>query len=259
MKIVLAILCCALSLYSFDQNRKFLIHLNVQDPFKYDETGTSGRLNVDELDEAAVCGMIIHGINETLQRTHKPKITQDSLLNKICFSGVETFAYSRFSKRKNWRKEQKNLDYALKITKSENKMFISYAFRVDLLDLSWKDKYYYDWRLKESDLDLYKGKKPKIHDPEDEDYKEPVPLRAKTYHQMLKETLQQMKYNGCMKNISSSYFTQLGLAVKIDERSLHRNKRPCMFVMIMLAGKQSYQMKKKDRLERYARQEELYE
>ncbi|MBD3638420.1 MAG: hypothetical protein HUJ25_13800 [Crocinitomicaceae bacterium] len=256
----LGILILMLGFSGQAQNRKFLIHLNKQDPFKYDEIAAGAeRLDLINLNTQQVCGVVLNGVNSQLSKKLREPLVQDSLLNKICYSGVQTYSTSRYTKRKTWKKEEKNINYALKLNHSRHKMFAAYAFKVDLLDLPGRDKFYCDKRNFDSDLHLYAGHRPKIRNPEHEDYVEPVPLFAKTEQQMVETLLELLESNGCMRNIMSRKFTRIGMAVRMEERSLYRTKRPYMYVVMILSGKQNYHTKKKDKLERMVELEKTYE
>jgi hypothetical protein len=260
MRISVFILFLLLGFSGKAQNRKFLIHYIRQNGKMYElHEVNAQRLDLHSLAKEEVSGNVIAGINAFLARKLRKPLVQDSILNKICFSGVETFSTSRFRNRKTWRKEQKNLDYALKLDQSKNRLFVAYAFRVSLLDLDVKEKFYCDKRVGESEIDLYRGNKPKFGNPKHEDYVEPVPLSPMTNEQMLNEVLKKLNQNGCLKNIFSRKFSQIGIAVRMEKRSLSRSKRPYMYVMLMLAGKQNQYMKKKDRLERLVKMDGSYE
>lgn len=242
------------------QNRKFLIHVNQASPYMYEEEDASGmRLDAENLDTDAICGGVVVDINARLRIKTRRPLQQDSILNMLCRSGAATYTPSKYANRKNWRNEQKSIDYALKLQHSTNKMFISFAFKVDLLDLSTKERFYCDRRNKDSELLLYEGDSPRIRNPEHEDYVEPIPLSLKREEQAVAALMQQLENRGGVRDIFSKRFTQFGIAVKMEKRSLYRSRRPHMYVVIILAGKQNNYMKKKDKLERLVKADESYE
>lgn len=260
VKILFIVMIATFGSSCLGQNRKFLIHVNQASPYMYEEEQASGmRLDAESLNVDAICGGAVADINAKLRKKIRKPLQQDSILNMICRSGVATYSSSKYASRKTWRKEQKSIDYALKMQHSTNKMFIAYAFKVDLLDLSSKEKFYCDRRNRDSDLLLYEGDAPRIRNPEHEGYVEPIPLGLKSEEQAVAALMQHLENNGGVRDVFSKRFTQVGIAVKLEKRSLYRSRRPYMYVVVILAGKQNNYMKKKDKLERLVKADQAYE
>lgn len=235
---------------AFGQNRKFLIQVNKEEPFTYSySAGQNGRLDLINFDSHAVAWMLLEGFEEYQKIKNRPVLEQDSVLNKICLAAVKTIGKSRFRSRKHWKKEQKNLRYALKISNSNYKLFQSFAFTVDALDLPKGAAFYFDRRNEDCALQLYKGKPSYIRDPEHPDYVEPEPIYAKTDRMLMEEFVEMFRRKAGLWYVSSEYYSRIGLAVRLEERSIHRKKRPYLYVILMIAGKQNQFVKKKDRLE----------
>lgn len=240
MRVWFVVILISLLGNAFSQNRKFLIHLNKAYPFVVDErTGGASRLDVFDLDREDIAGCLIDATNNWLSSEEYPILEQDSSLNKICNSAALKMRSSRFKNKVYWQREQKNFDYALKLAKVPHRMFTTYGFILDLLDLEKRDKFFFDRRVKTSDLSLYEGERPTVMNENHKDYIEPVPLSPKTESQMCQEYIAIMLKNKGLKRAKSGVYSQIGVSVRVDERSLNRKRRPIMYVVVMLSGKQS--------------------
>jgi hypothetical protein len=229
------------------QNRKFLIHFNGSDNFQHAVRSPGNiRLAMDSFDEAAICGGTIDKINSELARKNRQVLMQDSILNRLSESTVETFSKSRFLSASKLKKERASIEYALGMSASKNRMISTYCFRVDLLDLILGAKFYCNRREHESELHLYAGDPPKIRNKEHPDYIAPIPLKSKTIIQTVEQVMATFSSKGGMREVFSKRYTQIGLACRLDQRTLNQSKRPTMYFTLMLAGKQTQNIKKKD-------------
>lgn len=233
------------------QNRKFLLNCHMSDNFNYSESeSVDGRLDMTAFNDDAICSGTIEKINAGLARKNRDLLKQDSILNRLSQATVQTFAKSRFLKTAKLKKEIPSIEYALRLSASKNRMISTYCFRVDLLDLVPGAKYYCNKREMTSEIHLYAGDPPKIRNKEHPDYVAPVPLLSKTISQTIDQLLLQFTAKGGMREVMSKRYTQIGLACRLDERTLNQSKRPTMYFTLMLAGKQNQNLKKKDITER---------
>ncbi|MEP1067867.1 MAG: hypothetical protein ABJG99_03910 [Crocinitomicaceae bacterium] len=219
-------------------------------------SASDARLSYESFDEEEICGGTIDAINSNLLRRNRDELRQDSILNRLCESAVEKFSKSRFVYRKKLKKELASIDYALRLSGASNRMLLTYCFRVDLLDLVPGASFYCNKREKTSAIHLYEGKAPKIRNKEHPDYKDPVPLKTKTVRQTVDEIMRVFTSKNGMREVNSRKYTQVGLACRLDDRTLNQSKRPTLYFSIMLAGKQMQQVKKKDVTERIMRYDE---
>ncbi len=182
-------------------------------------------------------------------------MASDSILNRIAFSAIKHTSKRAFSDRRKWKKETRSFEYALKLSGSDYKMLETFRFEVDLLDFISSSRFYYDRRIKTSDLDLYAGRPEKIRNSDHEDYVEPVPLKSKTEDAVMEQMFSQWVSNRGWKESTSRAYSRIGVACRLETRSLNRSKRPFMYVIVVLAGKQNMLLKKKDKTERILRYE----
>ncbi|UKN03336.1 hypothetical protein K6119_07385 [Paracrocinitomix mangrovi] len=260
MRFSLVYISLLLSVVAFPQYRNFLVHLNQSEGIEYKLLdGTNQRLDLFHLDREEISGFILSSFKDKLNKKLITDFEQDTLLNKICNSAVLNYSSSKFKKRHQWNKEQRIINYALKLQEVKYRRFYSYAFQVDLLDFSPGHKYYFDRKNEDNPLQLYEGEYPKVKDPEHDDYEEPLPIYAKTELQMVDEFFNRIERSRVMNELYSREFSRIGIAVKMDETSLLCKKRPKMSVVLIIAGKQNIGVKKKDRLERLVQMDKSYE
>ncbi|OIQ25469.1 MAG: hypothetical protein BM555_06710 [Crocinitomix sp. MedPE-SWsnd] len=240
MRIILVYISLFAFANAYSQNRKFLVHLNKAYPFLVEETsGGSSKIDVEDFDRKEISGYFISAANGWIESLELKRLEQDSSLNKICNSAVLKFSSSRFKNKVYWQREQKNFDYALKLAKVPHRRFVSFGIMVDLLDLEKNEKFFFDRRVKTSDLSLYEGVRPKIMNENHPDYVEPVPLEAKSEAQLCQAFLEQMKKSKAFNKLKKGNYSQIGISVRIEEKSLNRSKRPFLYAVVIFSGKQS--------------------
>jgi len=227
------------------QNRRFLEKVDATEPVFYTESEpvSEQRLDLKNFDVSHNAGLFIGTINSERERRFRIILEQDSLLNQIALAGIDSYNKKRYIHSKTWRQESKSIKFALQYHHSKNKIYSAHAFTVDLLDLEFTQGYYCDKRNDESDLHLYKGKRPKITDPEDENYVEPIPLFAITEKQMGERILNILSKGTLGRDLLSKKYSRVGVAVKVDKHSLHANIRPELFVILIFGGKQLQDIK----------------
>lgn len=226
------------------QNRKFLDSLKYLNDIAYQETAPSNQqVDVVHFDPNYYGGIILSVLNSERSKKGKGAFVQDTLFNRIAVAGLKTFSKSRFTDKSKWRKEQKSINYALIKHKSKHKVFDAYAFMVDFMDYSQIGSFYYDPKDQSDTPRLYKGKRSKAKRPDHEDYFEPVPVDMVTEIEFGEQILKMIsKHSGTMSLMSKKY-TQIGVAVKIDRRTLYRSKRPKGYVIIIFGGKKNQKIK----------------
>lgn len=227
-----------ISTASFAQSRRFLERVDNAKPCYYAEsTASAQRLDLLNFDAHQCSGFFISALNHQREFKSRTKLEQDSLLNRIATAGIESYNNKNYRSSITWQKDRGSIKFALQKYHSKNRIYVAHAFRLDLLDLDLSKSFYLDRRIGESELNLYLGKRPKENDPEDKDYVEPVPLNAIT-EQILAERLIKLMSSGEMeKDFLSKKYSRIGIAVKVDKKSLNAAKRPQLFVIVIYGGK----------------------
>lgn len=251
--IVIAFIC---SFSSFGQNRKFLIDFNQSERFLHaDAEASEHRVDIKNFDASQMSAMFLKKVDEELSKKLRPALTQDSILNQMAHSAIKFVARKTYKDRQKWRKEKRSFEYALKLSASKYRMLEAYRYQIDLLDYIAGGRFYFDRRIQTSSLNLYAGRPVKIKDPEHEDYVEPVPLEPKTEQAVVDLLLKKLESRGAWRDILSRKYYRIGVATKLEVKSMNRSKRPFIYVIILIAGKQNVLLKKKDYTERILRYE----
>lgn len=243
-----------ISCWTFGQNKKFLIDYNQAERFFYQEQEAGGQeIRLTDFDGAALSAMVITKVNNELSRKLRPELVEDSILNKMAFSAIKYVPRKAYHDRHKWKKEKRSFDYALKLSGSKFRMLEAYRYQIDLLDYVPGGRFYFDRRIGTSELNLYAGRPNKIKDREHEDYEEPIPLSSKTEQKVVETIFEQFESRGAWKSMTSRKYSRIGLACRVETKSLNRSKRPQMYIIVFLLGKQNLQLKKKDYTERILR------
>jgi hypothetical protein len=233
--------------HSFGQNRRFLNHIENTVTAWYEETLNAGALRIDVkgFDPNYAAGLILGEMNKERIRKHRHEFQQDSLLNRIALAGMETFNKKSFVHGGTWFKERRSIKYALRIYQSENRIYAAHAFVIDMVDLKFSERFYYDKNTGTSSIDLYRGvANSRIDDTEHEDYVAPEPIEAITEDQFSQRLLRHFSKGEIGRNFMSRKFGSAGVAIKMDPASLRSStKRPQVFVIVIFGGKMLQQIR----------------
>ena len=244
------------------QARRFFDVLAKCPPVYYDTSATMSkeeRVKVFEFDEARYSGLILSAINKRRKQRSRPGFQQDTLLNRLCVSGLQSFLRSRFKRPTTWKKEQKTILAALDIYESKFRLFAARAFSIDLIDLQKNAAFYYLKKYTASELQLYKGKQPNSTDPDVEGYEEPVPIEAATLLQLTERVLEMFPRTGNSGDLLSRKYCRIGIAIQVDRRTLYKQKRPTANLVLIIAGKKLQKVRLKDFVEEEYATEKTYE
>ena len=209
-------------------------------PSKWYDTSlvaTSNRLDVFRLDEDYLSSISIKGINAKRKQRLRSNFEQDTLLNQICVSGINSFFRSRFKRRSTWRKEQKTILRALEEYQSDCNIFSARAFMIDLLDWPLSSAFYYLKKSTKTELKLFQGKQPPSTNPVVDGYEEPIPIETVTEKQFVDRIIETIPRKGPNSDLLSRKYSRIGIAMKIDASTLNRERRPRVYVILVLAGK----------------------
>lgn len=232
------ILTALISTLSFGQSKRFLDRIEQTKPCYYNESEASGqRVDLLNFEKDDCAGMFISTLNKQREWKSRIKLEQDSLLNRIAVACIESYNNKKYRSSITWRNDRVTIKYALQKYHSKNRIYAAHAFRLDLLDLDMSKSFYLDKRIGESELDLYLGNRQKENDPEHEDYVEPVPLNAVTENILAERFMKLLSSGEMEKDLLSKKYTRIGIAVKVDRRSLNAAKRPQLFVILIYGGK----------------------
>ena len=236
MKWIFVILFC-IPLLGVSQKKRFFNKLAEPD-FPIYEVGTEPSVNELDLinfDTDEVCSNFLYAINTHLFRRHKIKLTQDSIYNKLCQASMETFSRSIFRSKQIWKRKTSYFYKAIIQLESNYRFYQSFAFNVPLVDHLF-GQYYYDRHDEGSDLHLIYGSKKanKIKEEEGEPLKYIHPVSEQ---ELVQKILRRLIFKFGKINFSSNYYTRIGFAIKVDARTLNKNRLPEAQVIVMIGGK----------------------
>ena len=242
------------------QSKKFMAAIDSagEEYFDLPADFTKMRLDPFDLDKKGCSGLIIRGVNfRRNQRGRKP-LEQDSLLNKFCEAGIETFYKGSFKSHRTWKKEQKGILRALHIKRSQHKLFWAKVFTVDLLD--WPEgRAFYFLKNGNTKMRLYEGSQPPTTNPLVDGYVEPKPLEAITEKQLVYRLIEVFPNKGTSRDILCKKYSRIGVSVMVDDYSLNRQRRPRVYVVLMMAGKRTQKVKVERFVEKEFASDKYYE
>ncbi len=244
-RLVVLIILLGVAQINLAQNRRFLAKVKTIVTQKYDEDISPSEAEVDVInfDRGLYASLIFSKVNMLRNKKGRQELGQNSLLNRISSAGIEEFSKSRFTSRKYWMKEKKSINMALIQNRSNYKLFSAYAFIIDLADLNPRASFFYDRKKDFGGTALFKGKRPTTKESHKEGFKEPEEVEMLSEVEFSEEIIKLLNKKGASSVLYSKKFSQIGISIRIDERTLHRNKRPCAYVMIVFGGKKMQKVK----------------
>lgn len=207
------------------------------------------RLNPLKFDPYHGASLAISHINEKRRQRAREALVQDSLLNQICAAGLKSFSKFRFRNRSLMPKEKLQIQKIVNQYRMSERALSARVFTIDLLDWPKTARYYYLKRCKKSPMQLYKGKQPSTTNPDMEGYVEPIPILAVTERQFVERFLIRFIRSGSPSELTSRKFSKIGLAFRIDEKTIGRQKRPTVYAMVLVTGKKLQEVQVKSFIE----------
>ena len=196
-------------------------------------------MNVLDFDRADFSGKLLHELN--LQRTRKGRQEwqQNEAFMQVCNVGVKHFSKSFFKKSRKYRhKVTRYTEFGLRHMNASCRMFRAFTFYVNLTNLKKYSRYYFSRKDDTSPLRLYMGKRPRISDPEHEEYEKPLPVKPLTEDDFVRTLIGTIKGASNARELVLRRYSDIGIAMRLDEHTINRRKPPHVFVMIIVGGRQ---------------------
>jgi len=237
-KLIIAI-CFLLSGCVVTYNKRLLDRIEKTETRFYNDRNLNAekRIELFNFDDNDLSSLVICSVNDERKRRYRPLLEQDSLFNQIALTVLKIFNRKTFVHSPTWRKEKSAINYVLQRLHAKHKAYSAHVFLLDMLDLPFSTSFYCDKKNGNSPINLYKGKKPKVINPNDVNYVEPEALYAITEKQFSDRLLSLLSKGGYSKDLLSKKFSCIGVALKMDTRSLNKNVRPKIFVVLIFGGK----------------------
>ena len=231
------LLICLVSIIAFGQKRRFFDVLD-KSPFVFypKSNGPSDRdIEIIHFDSIRASSSFLFSINNHRYRIAKRPFIQDSIYNRICHTVLNSLNNSIYINSKVWLKKRRYIYKALVKLRSNNRFYHAYAFKIKLVKYGL-GQYYYDKNDDETELHLIYGNKnrskKKIQRGEPLDYIEPI-TEQKFNDLVLKKIMRSIGKS----NFKLSYYDTIGIAIKLNRRTINRRAIPEAKVVVMLGGK----------------------
>ncbi|NOQ71284.1 MAG: hypothetical protein GQ574_04750 [Crocinitomix sp.] len=242
---ILFISLLLIPLISFDQNKRFYEAIDTSTVKFAEEWGASGaKLDVLNFDDQNYEGAILDELNKVRSVRNRSLFIQDSAYNRMCLAGMETFTKKYCGSNKFRDRIYRYTEIGIRRMQGVNKVFRVFTFSVSLIDLGSREYFYFDRRNFDSELQLYKGNTPTTRNPDNENYVEPIPVAKLDEQAFAQSFLKKLKRAMGGQDLQSKNFTHIGLAMRLDARSVRKRRTPKALVMIILGGKQTQKVKK---------------
>lgn len=159
--------------------------------------------------------------------------------NLMQLSDLSTAAWkgSQYTDAKKWRKLTKHIDRAFNQSTSSFNYTKEVSFRIRLVD-NHKRRYYCDKKVGISELDLYKGKKPRgLTKEEKEELPDPIPLECFTEEELVDQFYRELRKNKILRDVKAGRYSCVGVSIELDERTVHKNRIPTARVVVILGAR----------------------
>lgn len=239
MKRAILYLLFELAFSAFGQNNQYFDRLDRTELEPYvARAATQAELDVMNLDKQGYAGLLLEGINSVRTLKQRAVFEQDSAFNQMCNVGVKHFPQAYFRNKTKRHKIIRYAEFGLRHLKGKHRMFRVFSFNYNLTTLSNLTPFYYARNDETSPLKLFWGRRPRVTDPNHEDYEEPKPVRPISEKEFVRGLCRAFEHSKGGKDLLSRNFTHIGIAIRVDEFTLNRKKIPRAFVMVIIGGKQ---------------------
>ncbi len=236
MKFVLSIICLGILFSTCPQTHKFRLEVKLI----FDRADTLSEIspaipngeeiNVLQNDFSELEKNVLYAF---YKNSRKVKISQSQILDQLARLGILYWNEDKFNERKKKRRLQKYVNRSLRHLNTGFGLIEMYSFSVDLVETKNK-RYFYDKRGSAGGLNLYQGSKKDVKKPEDYDY---IPLKEKTYEAIQKEIENRIRKLKISKNLSAGAFSYVGIEIKVDPKTLYKNKIPKARVVVFFGAR----------------------
>lgn len=228
---------CFVTSVSFGQKKRFFGVLDNTPFVFYPESFRPSErdLEIVHFDSIRAASSFLHSISNHKYRIAKIPFKQDSIYNRICLTVLNSLNGSIYINPSVWLKKRRYIYKALTKMKSNYRFYHAFAFKIKLVKYGI-GSYYYDKNDDETDLGLVYGSKTKnkkkVEKGESLDYIEPI-TELKFDEILLKKVMRSLGRS----NFKLSYYDRIGIAIKVNPRTVNRRAIPEAKVVIMLGGK----------------------
>lgn len=192
-------------------------------------------------------GKLLHELNLKRARKGRQEWRQNAEFMQVCNVGVKHFSKSFFKKsRKYQHKTTRYVEFGLRHLKGSCRMFRAFTFYVNLTNLKNYSRYYYSRKDDTSPLHLYMDKRPRVTNPEHEDYEAPIPVKPLGEDDFIRTLIGSIRSASSARELVLRRYTEIGIAMRLDEHTVNRRKAPRVFVMVVIGGKQLQEIKTVD-------------
>ncbi len=245
------------------QNRRtFFPLLDRTEKISYDERlAEETEMNILGFDDQKYNEIIFGELNKERKRRHMLPFIQDSVFNQVCNTTVKHISRRKLSHdglRSGFFQHQ--MDQSVRYLDGENRMFTTYTFYTNLTNLNRFSTFYYDRKEGEGTLNLYRGnRKIKYKDGIPQPI-EKVPVRPISEKEWAKMIFRYLLKRTRQLGIKSKLYSHVGIAVRLNEYTVRRQSIPHAFVMIIVGGKQTQEIKpRRERVYRTIADSAVYE
>jgi hypothetical protein len=242
------IVCLFFVAVSWGQNSRYYEWLDrtERDSIKI-KAPSQEQLNVINFDRAGFSGKLLHELNAQRTRKGRSEWKLNDGFMQVCNVGVKHFSKSFFKKSRKYRhKITRYTEFGLRHMDASCRMFKAFTFYVNLTNLKRYSRYYYSRKDDTSPLRLYMGKRPRISDPDHEEYEKPVPVKPLTEDDFIRTLISSIKSASNARELVLRRYSEIGIAMRLDEHTINRRKPPHAFVMVIVGGRQLQEMKTVD-------------
>ncbi len=184
---------------------------------------------------------------KSTSRNHPDELQSSKTLTTLAQLATQAWRGSQYADKKKWAGIAKHFRRAFERSTSKFNYTQQVSFRLDLVD-NKKKRFYFDKKPGISDLNLYKGKKPRgLTKKEKEELPDPIPLPIMTETQLIDQFVLQIKHRTIISDLKRGKYAFVGLYIHVDDNTLNKNKIPTARVVLVLGARRLRDIRLKKR------------
>lgn len=173
--------------------------------------------------------------------TRYGELSESQVLKQMSRFAVCAWKGSNYSDQSKWKELDRRFKRAKRQAVSGFNVIHCISFRVNLSKTASK-RVYFDKELGTNDFNLFKGKK--LTKKEVEEGKVPIEVPILTQAELIEECILKLKRRGVYGDLRQGVYSTIGISFQLDERTLFRNTKPTVRVVVFLGAKRLQRLRR---------------
>lgn len=177
---------------------------------------------------------------KALSRPRPDELKESNTLAILSNLATSCWKGAHYVNARKWKRLTKFFQRAAYGSTTPFNIMRQYSFRIPLVD-NFGMKFYYDRSGLNGGLNLYSGTRPKSAEEREEH--DPVPLVFFSERVLVEKFMREIRRKRILPDLKRGGFSFVGVSIKIDQNTLHRNRIPTGRVVVVFGARRMKDLK----------------